>query len=172
MALSTVGVTGASASAAAPQALQAVRVSSAGTTHAAVSPGTQLWAKQYGVSSGQINSVAVSPNGNTVFVTGRSSSAYATIAYNTATGAQLWTKLYTGGPGGSCTFDNAVAASPDGNTVYVTGQCETAAGHYDSPRSPTVPPPAPRNGSNFTTAPARSTTPTRWPSARVARRFS
>ena len=131
MALSTVGVTGASASAAAPQALQAVRVSSAGTTHAAVSPGTQLWAKQYGVSSGQINSVAVSPNGKTVFVTGRSSSAYATIAYNTATGAQLWIKLYKGGPGGSCTFDNAVAVSPDGNTVYVTGQCETATGHYD-----------------------------------------
>ena len=124
------GVAGASASAAALQALQAVRVSSAGMTHAAVSPGTQLWAKQYGVNSGQINSVAVSPNGKTVFVTGLSSSAYATIAYNTATGAQLWLKLYKG-PGG-CGFDNAVAVSPDSNTVYVTGECEeTATGHYD-----------------------------------------
>jgi sugar lactone lactonase YvrE len=132
VALSTVGVTGASASGAAPRARQAVGVSAAGTTHAAVSPGTQLWAKQYGVNSGQINSVAVSPNGNTVFVTGTSSSEYATIAYNTATGAQRWLKLYKGPGGGGCTFDNAVAVSPDGNTVFVTGQCETlSTSHYD-----------------------------------------
>jgi outer membrane protein assembly factor BamB len=117
------GLAGASASAAAPQALQAARASSAGTTHAAVSPGTQLWAKQYGVSSGQINSVAVSPNGNTVFVTGVSSSAYATIAYNTATGAQLWTKVHKDPHGGGCLFDNAVAVSPDSSTVFVTGEC-------------------------------------------------
>jgi DNA-binding beta-propeller fold protein YncE len=123
---------GASASAAAPQARQAVRVSSAGTTHAAVSPGTQLWAKQYGVSSGQINSVAVSPDGNRVFVTGTSSSAYATIAYNIATGAQLWLKLYKGpGSGGGCDFDNAVAVSPDGNTLFVTGECHGTNSGYD-----------------------------------------
>jgi sugar lactone lactonase YvrE len=124
------GVAGASASAAAPQALQAVRVSAAGAAHAAVSPGTQLWAKQFGHSSSQINSVAVSPDGSTVFVTGLNSSDYATIAYNTATGAQLWTKLYKSA--GGCSFDNAVAVSPDGKTVFVTGQCEeTATGHYD-----------------------------------------
>jgi sugar lactone lactonase YvrE len=130
VALSTVGVTGASASGAAPPAAQAVRVSAAGTTHAAVSPGTQLWAKQFGGSESEINSVAVSPDGNTVFVTGLSSSDYATIAYKTATGAQLWTKLYKSK--GGCSFDNAVAVSPDGKTVFVTGECEeTATGHYD-----------------------------------------
>jgi DNA-binding beta-propeller fold protein YncE len=125
VALSAVGVTGASASGATVRALQAVRMSSAGREHAAVSPGTQLWAKVYN-GNGHANSVAVSPNGNTVFVTGTSDkggSDYATIAYNTATGAQLWIKLYKGGPGGGCDFDNAVAVSPDGNTVFVTGEC-------------------------------------------------
>ena len=93
--LGTGGVAGASASAAAPQAAQAARVSSAGTAHATVSPGTQLWAKVYN-GNGEFhhaNAVAVSPNGNTVFVTGTSGKAgstvtdYATIAYSTATGA-------------------------------------------------------------------------------------
>jgi DNA-binding beta-propeller fold protein YncE len=129
------GVAGASASAAAPQAALAVRVSSAGTVHAAVSPGTQLWAKLYngdGVFH-HANAVAVSPDGNTVFVTGTSGKAgstvtdYATIAYNTATGAQLWIKLYQGPGGGGCNFDNAVAVSPDGNTVFVTGACTGSA---------------------------------------------
>jgi hypothetical protein len=120
------GVAGASASAAAPQARQAVRVSAAGTTHAAVSPGTQLWAKLYN-GNGHANSVAVSPDGSTVFVTGTSEGRadYATIAYDTATGARLWIKLYKGPGGGGCEFDNAVAVSPDGKTVFVTGECET-----------------------------------------------
>jgi DNA-binding beta-propeller fold protein YncE len=121
----------------APAAAQAVRVSAAGTAHAAVSPGTQLWAKLYNKNansnSGHANAVAVSPNGTTVFVTGTNSTRtdYATIAYNTATGAQKWVKLYKSqGPGG-CSFDNAVAVSPDGTTVFVTGECETATLRYD-----------------------------------------
>jgi sugar lactone lactonase YvrE len=110
--------------------LQAVQLSAVGTTHAAVSPGTPLWAKQFGDSESQINSVAVSPDGNTVFVTGLNSSDYATLAYNTATGAQLWTKLYKSA--GGCSFDNAVAVSPDGKTVFVTGECEeTTIGDFD-----------------------------------------
>ncbi len=127
VALSAVGVTGASASGAALRAPQAVRMSSAGRDHAAVSPGTQLWAKLYnGNGNGHANSVAVSPNGNTVFVTGTSYKGggdYATIAYNTATGAQLWAKRHSSSGAGGCEEDNAVAVSPDGNTVFVTGEC-------------------------------------------------
>jgi WD40 repeat protein len=129
VALSMVAVSGASASAAAPRA---VRVFSAAASPTAPSPGTQLWAKLYNknVNSGHANAVAVSPNGTTVFVTGTNGKTgsiatdYATIAYNTATGAQRWIKLYRGpGGGDSCDFDKAVAVSPDGTTVFVTGSC-------------------------------------------------
>jgi DNA-binding beta-propeller fold protein YncE len=132
VALGIGGVAGASASAAAPQALQTVRVPSAGTAHAVVSPGTQLWAKLYtGNTLGHAESVAVSPNGNTVFVTGtKAQDDYVTIAYNTATGAQLWIKLYKGS-GGLGNTAQAVAVSPDGNTVFVTGEASSAASQDD-----------------------------------------
>src|SRR5262249_56577139 len=70
-------------------------------------------------------SLAVSHGGGTVYVTGYSYDAtghsdYATVAYNAATGATLWGKRYKGLPNG---YDNAaaVAVSPGGGTVYVTG---------------------------------------------------
>ena len=48
--------------------------------------------------------------------------AYATIAYNTVTGAQVWVKAYHGDEfGGNGDQAYAVAFSPDGRTVYVTG---------------------------------------------------
>jgi hypothetical protein len=73
--------------------------------------------------------VAVSPNGNTVFVTGVSNSSTftftddATVAYNAATGAQQWIKLYAI-PGNTSTEGVgpvAEAVSPTGGTVIVTG---------------------------------------------------
>jgi hypothetical protein len=126
--LGIAGVAGASASAAAPQGMQAVRLSAVGTARAAVSPGTQLWAKLYnGSGLGHAEAVAVSPNGKTAFVTGtKAEDGYVTIAYNTATGAQLWTKLYKGS-GGLGNTAKAVAVSPDGNTVFVTGEISSAA---------------------------------------------
>ena len=127
VALSTVGVAGASASAAASRAPQAVRVSSAGT-HAAVSPGAQLWAKLYNGSPtlGHAESVAVSPDGKTVFVTGsKGEDDYVTIAYNAATGAQRWIKAYNGVV--AVNFANALAVSPNGKTVFVTGQGDSAS---------------------------------------------
>ena len=100
--------------------------------------GAQRWAKRYdgpGSGDGQAYSVAVSPNGATVFVTGytdtSSTSAgydYATIAYNAATGAQRWAARYNG----TANFtDEAfqVAVAPGGGTVYVTG--ESAGAIFD-----------------------------------------
>ena len=90
--------------------------------------GAQLWVARYnGPGNGEdaATSVAVSPSGGSVFVTGYSTGAtsgydYATVAYNAATGAQLWVKRYNG-PGNGDDLAFALAVSPSGGTVYVTG---------------------------------------------------
>ena len=65
-------------------------------------------------------------NSNAVFVTGRSrgfqsGDDYATVAYNAITGAQMWATRED-----QSDFDvpNAIALSPDGRSVYVTGETE------------------------------------------------
>jgi hypothetical protein len=60
--------------------------------------------------------VAVSPSGRTVYVTGGGNVApwdYATIAYNTATGAQMWARRYNG-PGNGGDLACCVAFGPGG----------------------------------------------------------
>jgi outer membrane protein assembly factor BamB len=100
--------------------------------------GAQLWVKHYmGPSdySDAATSVAASPTGDTVFVTGASPGVgpvfdYATIAYDAATGAQLWARRYNGpGTGGSKAA--SVAVSPDGDTVFVTGSSAGASSGQD-----------------------------------------
>ena len=100
--------------------------------------GAQRWASRYdGPVDGTDGpaAVAVSPDGRTVFVTGESvgvlASAtsgdrydYATVAYNAATGAQLWVARYAGHDNGVNGYGSraaALAVSPDGSTLYVTG---------------------------------------------------
>jgi WD40 repeat protein len=127
--LSALGVTGASVSGAATQAPQA-RASAWGASHASAIPGAQLWVKRYNgpghyPKPEAAQSVAVSPDGGTVFVTGRSNGAtsgpdYVTIAYRTATGTMLWLKRYNG-PGNGYDDARSVAVSPDGSKVFVTG---------------------------------------------------
>src|SRR5690242_2423061 len=94
VALSTMGVTGVSASGAASRSQQAMQVPLGGRVHAA-SPGTRLWVKRYNGSGfgARAFSVAASPTGNLVFVTGAAVNAtqtawdYDTVAYNATTGA-------------------------------------------------------------------------------------
>ena len=66
----------------------------------------------------------MSPDGGTVFVTGISYGSsvveYATVAYDAVTGAQLWARRYTG-PSNGASYARAVAVSPAGSTVFVTG---------------------------------------------------
>ena len=59
--------------------------------------------------------VAVSPRGNTAYVTGGSNPGGATLAYSAATGAQLWLARHND------MLLAAVAVSPGGSRVYVTG---------------------------------------------------
>ena len=69
--------------------------------------------------------VGTSPDGSRVFVTGGSSgfhgsANYATVAYNATTGAKQWVARYQG-PGHGDDEATALAVSPDGSTVDVTG---------------------------------------------------
>lgn len=90
--------------------------------------GARLWVKRYngpGNNFDEARSVAVSPNGTRVFVTGVSwgstpNGDYATVAYNAATGGRLWVARYNG-PAEGGDEASSVAVSPNGATVYVTG---------------------------------------------------
>src|SRR5712691_5490277 len=89
--------------------------------------GRQLWARRYNGPANRLDgaqSVAVSPAGGRVFVTGtsdgRTPGEYATVAYSAATGRQLWVSRYHG-PGKSDDGAWSVAVSPAGGRVFVTG---------------------------------------------------
>ena len=101
----------------------------AGTGRPAGAPGSQLWVRLYdgpGNSFDAASSVAVSPGGSRVFVTGESQGArsgldYATVAYSAVTGARLWAQRYNG-PGNSFDSASSVAVSPAGSRVFATGE--------------------------------------------------
>ncbi len=89
--------------------------------------GARLWVQRYHGPSewtDYATAIAVSPTGKVVYVTGTSVGTtpgdYATIAYNASTGARLWVQRYNG-PGNSYDTAFAIAVSPNGKTVIVTG---------------------------------------------------
>jgi outer membrane protein assembly factor BamB len=100
--------------------------------------GNQLWVSRY---NGRANrndgpgAVTVSPGGGKVFVTGTSQGRssgfdYATVAYQAATGKQLWVSRYNGRANGN-DFGNSVAVSPDGHRVYLTGSSQGRSSSSD-----------------------------------------
>jgi hypothetical protein len=96
--------------------------------------GARAWITR-SLASGGGNSIAVSPDGSKVFVTGPtlasgSADEYATIGYDTATGKQLWAAAYHGAPGANST-PVALGVSPDSSSVFVTGTTTLSGGHRE-----------------------------------------
>ena len=100
--------------------------------------GAPLWVKRYnglGNQEDYATSVVVSPDSSRVFVTGYSFGGaigydFATVAYDAATGTPLWTRRYDG-TAHSTDEANAIATSPDGTKVYVTGYANMSGSGYD-----------------------------------------
>lgn len=93
-----------------------------------VEAGTKLWQRRYVGSNGRgdgASAITVSPDGASVFVTGTTLAApgswfdYATVALN-SDGSVLWSRRYNG-PSSGYDFGTAIATSPDGARVFVTG---------------------------------------------------
>ena len=99
--------------------------------------GAQRWASRYNAPANRddrASSLAVSPGGATVFVTGTSRGRtsgldYATVAYNAATGARRWASRYNG-PKNADDGAVSVAAGPGGRSVFVTGTSKGATRDY------------------------------------------
>lgn len=72
-----------------------------------------------------VNDVAFSPDSSRVFVTGDSYGGFgyqrATVGYDVATGARAWVARFVGSANWT-DFGKAIAVSPDGEVVYVTGE--------------------------------------------------
>lgn len=89
--------------------------------------GNVLWAKRYDGPAGgadYTDALAVSPDGGLVFVAGSvagpTSDDWATVAYDAATGRRVWARRYNG-PGDGGDWIRAIAPSPDGSRLFVTG---------------------------------------------------
>ncbi len=100
--------------------------------------GEQQWvARHDGPVSGSdsAQAIEVSQDGSRVVVTGSgpgvgSSNDYSTVAYNAATGEQLWAARYDG-PGSGPDFAQALVVSPDASRVLITGHSPGVSGQFD-----------------------------------------
>ena len=93
------------------------------------STGEVRWVARYNGAANlneTATSLAVSPDGSRVIVTGESVGVgtgddYATVAYDAVTGAKLWSRRYNP-PANGDDVAFSIAISPDGSAVYVTGE--------------------------------------------------
>lgn len=98
-----------------------------------------VWTARYDgpVSGNDIaHAIDVDPDGHRVYVTGNSkissdsNAGFATIAYDSQTGGELWVAMFNPGQWG-LDIPHAIVVSPDGDTVYVTGGSRDAINNPD-----------------------------------------
>lgn len=90
--------------------------------------GDELWVARYDGPAGGLDyafAMDLHPDGSTVYVTGRSAGVstdddYVTVAYDAATGDELWVSTYNG-PANDTDIAQDVQVSPDGSAVFVSG---------------------------------------------------
>src|SRR5712692_7597597 len=98
--------------------------------------GARRWLSRYHAPGfGDVaRAIAISRDGRAVYVTGRSAALgyvdAATVAYNAATGAQLWARRYNG-RANDYDAANSVAVAPGGRTVYITGGSRGKTSRFD-----------------------------------------
>jgi sugar lactone lactonase YvrE len=96
----------------------------------AAATGKQRWLRYYTKVPGYAASVAVSPDGKTVYATGLGGSSVLTVAFG-ATGTLKWATRYSNPyPGGAA--GGQIVAGPGGTAVYVVGAAANKYGHYDT----------------------------------------
>ncbi|MGH2710634.1 MAG: PQQ-binding-like beta-propeller repeat protein [Actinomycetota bacterium] len=84
------------------------------------------WVRSHGSSADFPTPTAVTPDGRLVLIAGTAGDQFenlsniTTAAYDTATGASVWTRVYEG-PEELNDFATALTLSPDGSTAFVTG---------------------------------------------------
>ena len=105
-----------------------IGVASAGTVDPTIWKARYSGLRDDGID--RANSLAMSPDGARVFVTGESHGNYATIAYAADTGVAIWEQRY-GRPGKAWDRATSAAVSPDGDTVFVTGGSAGGTGRQD-----------------------------------------
>ena len=116
-----------------------LRGSDFGTVAYSVATGTREWAARYDGPAHETDSatsIAVKPDGSTVFVTGSSQDAggvddLATVAYSASSGAVMWAARYAGPRGGSGSDPVAITTKYDGSAVFVTGTSGSRGGTLD-----------------------------------------
>ena len=124
--------------------------------------GTTLWVTRYSRPKHDLpTSIGVSPDGAEVFVTGYSYGStglpdYATVAYDAATGATLWSRRYNGRAGSD--VRHALGVSPDGSEVFVTGESQGSTDLGTTRPWPMTPRPGPGCGCVRFTGPGHDDT--------------
>lgn len=97
----------------------------------AAATGKQRWLRYYNTKAGPGGgaSVAVSPDGKTVYATGSAGSDALTVAYRAA-GTLKWAARYKS-PGAGFAAGSQIVAGPGGSVVYVGGRASAESGHVD-----------------------------------------
>jgi DNA-binding beta-propeller fold protein YncE len=91
--------------------------------------GKQRWLRYYTKVPGYAASIAVSPDGKTVYATGLGRSSVVTVAYHD-TGTLKWATRYNNPYAGGAA-GGQIVAGPGGTAVYVIGTAANKYGHYD-----------------------------------------